>query len=119
MNNNEALVYDLSIVKEASEDEEYLKEITNYFIENVGNMLRVLDQSFKESDFDTAQNAAHKLSSNFYMFGLNESAQALSRIDISLMNKENYDEIPDLIVIAQKQGELAIFQLKRDFHPEG
>jgi len=119
MNEKESLVYDLSIVKEASEDKEYLKEITGYFIDNSGEMLRVLEKTFRESDYDAAQNAAHKLSSNFFMFGLNEGAKALSKIDINLMNKENYQEIPELIMIAKLQGEKAIAQLKRDFHELG
>jgi len=113
MDDKESLVYDLSIVKEASDDIEYLKEITGYFIHNSGEMLLVLEKAFKESDWDTAQNAAHKLSSNFFMFGLNEGAKALSRIDI---NQEFYQEIPELILIAKIQGEKAIAQLKRDFH---
>jgi HPt (histidine-containing phosphotransfer) domain-containing protein len=116
MDNNESLVYDLSIVKEASDDIEYLNEITRYFIQNAGEMLKVLEKAYADSDWDTAQNAAHKLSSNFYMFGLNEGAKALSSIDINLMNKEYYQEIPDLIMIAKTQGEKAITQLKRDFH---
>ena len=119
MDDKESLVYDLSIVKEASDDIEYLKEITGYFIHNSGEMLLVLEKAFKESDWDTAQNAAHKLSSNFFMFGLNEGAKALSRIDINLMNKEFYQEIPELILIAKIQGEKAIAQLKRDFHELG
>ena len=116
MNEKESLVYDLSIVKEASEDKDYLKEITGYFIDNYCEMLQVLEKAYQESDFDTAQNAAHKLSSNFFMFGLNEGAKALSRIDINLMNKEYYQEIPELIMIAKVQGDKAIAQLKRDFH---
>ncbi|MDP4291458.1 MAG: Hpt domain-containing protein [Bacteroidota bacterium] len=116
MSGNEPLVYDLSIVKEASDDIEYLKEITGYFINNAGEMLKVLEKAFSESDYESAQNAAHKLSSNFYMFGLNEGAAALSKIDLSLKNKENYKEIPSLIMLAQKQGEEAIRQLRRDFH---
>jgi hypothetical protein len=32
------------------------------------------------------------------------------------MNKEHYQEIPELIKIAKPQGEKAIAQLKRDFH---
>lgn len=115
MNDNESLIYDLSIVKEASEDIAYIKEITTYFIDNSSEMLKVLEYSFQASDMDKAQNAAHKLSSNFYMFGLNEGAKALAQIDVNLMNKEYYDEIPELIVIAKTQGEKAIMQLKRDF----
>lgn len=119
MNNNESLVYDLSIVKEASEEIEYLKEITKYFIDTTSEMLSVLENAFQASELDKAQNAAHKLSSNFYMFGLNEGARALSQIDINLMNKEYYNGIPDLIAIAKTQGEKAIIQLKRDFQEEG
>ena len=115
----ESLAYDLSIVKEASEDIEYLKEITGYFIHNTGEMLRVLDKAYKESDHEAAQNAAHKLSSNFFMFGLKEGAEALAKIDIDLMHKVNYNEIPELILIAKIQGEKAIIQLKRDFHEQG
>jgi HPt (histidine-containing phosphotransfer) domain-containing protein len=116
MDNNESLVYDLSIVKEASDDKEYLNEITAFFIDNVGEMLQVLEKAYAESDWDTAQNAAHKLASNYYMFGLDEGAKALMSIDINLMNKENYQDIPELIKIAKPQGEKAIAQLKRDFH---
>ena len=119
MDDKEPLVYDLSIVKEASEDVEYLKEITGYFIDNSGEMLQVLEKAFQESDYDAAQNAAHKLSSNFFMFGLDEGAKALAKIDINLMNKEFYQEIPELILIAKVQGEKAIAQLKRDFHELG
>ena len=119
MDDKEPLVYDLSIVKEASEDVEYLKEITGYFIDNSGEMLQVLEKAFQESDYDAAQNAAHKLSSNFSMFGLDEGAKALSRIEINLTNKEYYQEIPELIMIAKVQGEKAIAQLKRDFHELG
>lgn len=119
MNDNESLVYDLSIVKEASEEIEYLKEITRYFIDNSSEMLAELESAFQASELDKAQNAAHKLSSNFYMFGLNEGAKALSQIDINLMNKEFYNEIPRLIDIAKTQGEKAITQLKRDFQEEG
>ena len=119
MNNNESLIYDLSIVKEASEDIEYIREITRYFINNSGEMLQVLATAFEANDLDKAQNAAHKLSSNFYMFGLNEGAKALTQIDINLMNKEYYNEIPELITIAKNQGEKAIMQLKRDFLDEG
>jgi len=119
MDDKESLVYDLSIVKEASEDIAYLKEITGYFIDNSGAMLLVLEKAFQDSDYDAAQNAAHKLSSNFFMFGLDEGAKALSRIDINLMNKENHQEIPELILIAKIQGEKAIAQLKRDFHGLG
>lgn len=119
MDDKEPLVYDLSIVKEASDDIEYLKEITGYFINNSDEMLMVLEKAFQDSDYEEAQNAAHKLSSNFFMFGLNEGATALSRIDINLMNKEYYQEIPELILIAKVQGEKAIAQLKRDFHELG
>jgi HPt (histidine-containing phosphotransfer) domain-containing protein len=119
MDDKEPRIYDLSIVKEASEDIEYLNEITRHFIDNSGEMLQVLEKAFQESDYDAAQNAAHKLSSNFYMFGLDEGAKALARIDINLMNNENYQEIPKLIMIAKIQGEKAIAQLKSDFHELG
>jgi HPt (histidine-containing phosphotransfer) domain-containing protein len=114
-NVNEPLIYDLSIVKEASEDIEYLKEITRYFIDNTREMLSELENAFQSSELDKAQNAAHKLYSNFSMFGLNEGAKALAQIDINLMNKEYYNGIPELIAIARTQGEKAIIQLKRDF----
>jgi len=116
MNDKESLIYDLSIVKEASEDIEYLKEITGYFINNSEEMIRALDIAFNASDLETAQNIAHKLSSNFYMFGLKEGAEALSKIELNLLNNEKYNELPDLILIAKIQGEKAIIQLKRDFH---
>jgi len=119
MNDYEPLIYDLSIVKEASDDIEYIKEITKYFIDNSSEMLMELENAFQASELDKVQNAAHKLSSNFYMFGLKEGAKALTQIDINLMNKEYYNEIPDLIVIAKTQGEKAIMQLKRDFLEEG
>ena len=119
MNDYEPLIYDLSIVKEASEDIEYIKEITNYFIESSSEMLMVLETAYQTSELEKAQNAAHKLSSNFYMFGLNEGAKALSQIDIDLLNKEYYNEIPDLIAIAKTQGEKAIMQLKKNILEEG
>lgn len=118
MNDKESLVYDLSIVKEASEDIEYLKVITLYFINNSGEMLNALDTAIKTSDLETAQNIAHKLSSNFYMFGLKEGAVALSKIELNLLNKVNYNELPELILIAKNQGEKAIKQLIRDFQNE-
>jgi HPt (histidine-containing phosphotransfer) domain-containing protein len=119
INDNEPLIYDLSIVKEASDDIEYIQEITKYFIESSSEMLMELDNAFQASELDKAQNAAHKLSSNFYMFGLNEGAKALSQIDINLMNKEYYNEIPALIAIAKTQGEKAITQLKKNILKEG
>ena len=119
MDDREPRVYDLSIVKEASENKEYLKEISGYFIDTTCEMLQVLEKAILESDYDEAQNAAHKLSSNFFMFGLDEGAKALSRIEINLSNKEYYQEIPGLIMIAKAQGEKAIAQLKRDFHELG
>ena len=116
MEGKESLVYDLSIIKEASEDIDYLKEITGYFIQNSGAMLEALEKAYKDADWDEVQNAAHKLSSNFYMFGLNEGAKALATIDVNLKNKVVLKKMPDLILIAKRQGELAIKQLKRDFH---
>jgi HPt (histidine-containing phosphotransfer) domain-containing protein len=118
MDDKEALVYNLTIVKEASDDAEYLKEITGYFIHNSGEMIATLEKACNDGDWDAAQNAAHKLSSNFFMFGLDEGAKALSRIDINLLHKVNHEQIPDLISIAKAQGEKAMFQLKRDFHVE-
>lgn len=115
MNDKESLVYDLSIVKEASEDMEYLKMITEYFINNSEEMLCDLETAINTSDMESAQNIAHKLSSNFYMFGLKEGGEALSKMELNLLKKMNYNELPDLFLIAKHQGEKAIFQLKRDF----
>jgi len=116
MNNEESMVYDLSIVKQASEDIEYLKEITAYFINNSGEMLQKLESAIKVSDLETAQNVSHKLSSNFYMFGLNAGGDALARMELNLLNNVNQNELPDLLIVAKTQGEKAISQLKRDFH---
>lgn len=115
-NDKESLEYDLSIVKEASEDLVYLKEISGLFITNAGEMLRNLDKAMSVSDWVTVQNIAHKLSSNFYLFGLKEGGKALLKIEINLLKKENYNELPDLFVIAKTQGEKAIMQLEKDFH---
>ena len=112
----ESLVYDLSIVKQASEDIEYLNEIISYFISNSSEMLNTLEEAIQASNWETAQNTAHKLSSNFFMFGLDEGAQALLKMEMNLLNEIKFEECPDLMVIARTQGDLAIMQLKRDFH---
>ncbi len=108
-------IYDLSIPMEASEEPEYLKEISKYFVENASEMLNKLGIAIDSSDWDQAQHISHKLSSNFYMFGLNEGAVALSQIERHLMANECFDLLPDLFETAKKQGDEAIKELKRDF----
>jgi HPt (histidine-containing phosphotransfer) domain-containing protein len=115
MKEKEIKIYDLSIPMEASDDPEYLKEISGYFVNNSSDMLLKLKASIEEKDWTQAQHISHKLSSNFYMFGLDEGANALSQIEHYLMSNENLDLLPSLFSIAKVQGDKAIMQIKNDF----
>lgn len=116
METNESRIYDLSIPMEASDDQEYLKEISNYFITNSVEMMPLLDVAIHTKDWAKAQHFSHKLSSNFFMFGLNEGGKALSQIEHNLIDNTGYEMLPIFFSIAKKQGDLAIMQLKNDFH---
>lgn len=115
MKKKEIKKYDLSIPMEASDDPEYLKEISNYFVTNSSEMLDKLGAAIEIKDWDQAQYLSHKLSSNFYMFGLKEGGDALLQIEHSIMLNDGSDLYPNLYVIAKKQGDEAIRQLKIDF----
>lgn len=115
MKKEEIKKYDLSIPMEASDDPEYLKEISNYFVTNSSEMLSKLGVAIEAKDWDQAQYLSHKLSSNFYMFGLKKGGDALSQIEHSIMLNESYEMYPTLYVIAKEQGGEAIEQLKIDF----
>jgi HPt (histidine-containing phosphotransfer) domain-containing protein len=107
--------YDLSIPMEASDDPEYLKEISNYFVTNSSEMLVKLGVAIDAKDWEQAQYFSHKLSSNFYMFGLKEGGDCLLQIEHSLMANEGYEKCSTLYLIARRQGDEAIKQLKIDF----
>lgn len=115
MKNDEIKKYDLSIPMEASDDPEYLKEISNYFVTNSSEMIVKLGVAIDTKDWNQAQYLAHKLSSNFRMFGLAEGGNALAQIERLIMSGEGYDIYPRLYAIANKQGTEAIQQLKIDF----
>ena len=115
MKTEENKKYDLSIPMEASDDQEYLKEISNYFVTNSSEMLIKLGVAIQTKDWEQAQYLSHKLSSNFYMFGLKEGGDILLQIEHSLMANEGYEMYPTLYMIVKKQGDEAIKQLKIDF----
>ena len=115
MKSEENKKYDLSIPLDASDDPEYLKELSNYFVTNSSEMLVKLGIAMDTKDWEQAQYLSHKRSSNFYMFGLKEGGDALFKIEHSIMDNESSDLYPSLYAIARKQGDEAIAELKIDF----
>ena len=86
--------YDLSYLQELADgDDEYIKDMVAYFIKNSPDVLKRLEDFYKNQDYDELRNEAHKFSSNVNMIGISLAVNMIEKIEDYSVKRINLDQI--------------------------
>ncbi len=108
-------IVDLSYLKDISDnDEEFVKEMIQSFMENSPLMIAQIKQSAAKQDWEEVGKIAHKIKPSIVFMGINSIKDVVETIESNGMKHKNVDQIPDLI----KKLEAACIQANEELKKE-
>jgi len=108
-------VYDLSMLREMdAEDPGTLKHILQIFLESIPGILNELLQHYRDKDYFSLGNAAHKLKSSLELISMKDTAVLLKKIELQSKSGQNLEEIPAMVETVEKTMMTVFDQLKKE-----
>lgn len=90
---------DLDYLYQLSEgDDDFTISMLSYFLDNTPSVLNDLKQFYREKDWKSLRNIAHKFKPQLTFMGIKSIFNEVEAIEQNSANVENTDEIPDLIL---------------------
>ena len=83
--------------KMSSNDESFVQEMVNSFIEKTPEIIEQINQANEDEDWQEVANLAHKLKPNLAFMGMDSLKNLILEIETNAKNKENIEEIRDMI----------------------
>ncbi|MEN8249823.1 MAG: ATP-binding protein [Bacteroidota bacterium] len=105
---------DLSQLRKMSNnDESFVNEMVESFVEKTPEMLQVLNDYCDINDWAKVGAQAHKLKSSLAFMGVDSVKELVIKIEQDGMNNENTDQLPDLVKDFTDTVNMAIEELKQ------
>lgn len=93
-------IIDFSILDEmACGDPNFRKEMIDLFLDKIPNQTKLLEEAFKNNEYDTAKKLAHNMKSSLDIFMLTDLTNCLSVIEEEALNGEFTSESADKVTI--------------------
>ncbi len=91
-------LYDLSILYDyVSGDKDFMRELIHIFIETAPRDTKLLNDTCKSSDYDSAVQLAHKLKSSIRTIGITSLTDLIYEIEMDARNRVDINTICDKI----------------------
>jgi CheY-like chemotaxis protein len=114
--NNNACLYDLSMVRSVSGgDEAFIKKMVQLFIETVPPGLSDLQEALAKQEWQQMGKVAHKLKSTIDSMGIVALKDDIRVIENNGKHEKDTDALPPLIKNVTEVINACIVQLKKDF----
>ncbi len=112
-----ALYYNLSKVYLLSEnDEAFVKQILNVFLEEVPQSIKQIDIGIKNKDYTLAYANSHKIKPTLDLLGMTIAYDDILQIELWTKEQGKRKEIANTFQNAQSHIEKAIKEIKKDFN---
>lgn len=106
MYNNSSKIDFTSLNIVANNDEEFIKELMEIFLNQIPEFIKNLNQLFEENNWEKLGREAHTAKSSVRIFGMTDTGMLLNEIELWAANK-NIDEIEPALKIVEKDLDLA------------
>lgn len=112
-------IVDLSYLRNfCDNDEDFLQEMIQTFLEKIPEDLQHLTQAVKTSDWKVAYQAVHGLKSALYFVGLHELTPKLAKLESDLSREKHLEEAKVTIASMVPLAESALLELKDMLHSD-
>ncbi len=110
------MITDLSYLKSlAGEDESFIRDMIDIFIEQIEEYDTGMSDLLKKSDYANLSKLAHKAKSSVSVMGMKQEADLLQQIEILAKTEERTDEYENMIAAFLKNSRLAIHELSEAY----
>lgn len=92
-------------------DKEFMQDMIDTYLHTVPEMISDLLNASKQNDLETAKSRAHKLKSSMGLMGMHSTLEVLDKIELSVLQKEKTESIPDWVTIVVKDFEKSVEDL--------
>lgn len=111
---NESLI-DLDYLEQLSEgDDDFTISMLSYFLENTPGVLNDMKQFYKEEDWKSLRNVAHKFKPQLTFMGIKSVFNEVETIEQNAAHVNHTDEIPGLIETVEKVCIKAMEEIKAE-----
>ena len=110
-------LYNLDYLNEISEgDTEFINEVALLFISEIPNKLDSIIQHAQNERWGEATAEIHRITPNFFLFGLNDIIDKLNKMESKLRSGSRGRDIINELKDVKNEFGLIVIQLKRDYN---
>jgi len=115
MNEIGHISYDLTELKEASQgDDDFVSEMIQIFIRCTDDGIKKMEEAFKEKDFRTIGNIAHRIAPPCHHLGITTLLKTLREIETVSNGDEKNKNVKSLILEAKREINIVVTELKQE-----
>lgn len=104
------------LVEYVGNNEETIKEMVSIFLKSGSELLGQMLEAYQAGDLDAVSRTAHKLKPSLDVFGLDELAEPIRKIEQAFKNEETLEMISPFIKMVENRLNIVLQQMHNDYN---
>ena len=102
------------LLKLASRNSEIVREMIDLFLKQTPESFFLIEELCKENKWDELQREIHRLKSSMAVFGISVIQEKLQTVETELLEKKDFNLIPEQVNEICTLGKMIIMQIEKD-----